>query len=279
VGALVLNSCASGSTSWVETTMTTSSSAAILGLIVAISPAARADDVSYQLETSVASSYVSRGIPQYADRGVASSQNTASLKIDHVGPGSLSLAVWNAVALSDYETQPGTALEVDPSIAYAYRTGALTITTGYSVSLFPERMDGTPLDGAHELSGIVSYDNPYAVPTVAAYVEVAHQQGVYLSVGASRDLHLGRWTLSPAISAGGATYRKYLGGDKMAPPHLNDLTGVLVGRRDFDAGFYATTKLSYSFCGTPSELIPMDPSWGLEGRSTLFGVVAFGVSR
>jgi hypothetical protein len=259
--------------------MTTLSSAAIVGLVVAMSPTARADDVSYQLETSVASSYVSRGIPQYADRTVASSQNTASLKIDHVGSGSLSLVAWNAVALSEYGTQPGTALELDLSVAYAYRTGALTITSGYVVYLFPEHMDGTPFDGAHEISGILSYDNRYAVPTVSAYVEVAHQQGLYLSVGASRDLHHDHWTFSPALSVGGATYRKYLGGDKVAAFHVNDLTGVLGARRDFDAGFYATAKLSYSFCGTPSDLIPMDPSWGFEGRSTLFGVVAFGVSR
>ena len=250
----------------------------LLGLAVGVPGIASADDVGYQLETSVASSYVVRGIPQYATRGVPSSQSSASVHVDHVGDGTVMFGVWNAVAMEDYDTQPGTALEVDVSVAYAVRAGALSLTTGYGANLFPSHMHDTPVDGAHELSAVVSYDTPYVVPAAAAYVEFVHQQGVYLQLGASRDLPHAAWTFSPALSVGGATYRKYAGGDRAATPHLNDVTAAVTVRRELDAGVYASAKLSYSLCGTPSDLMPME-SWGFDGRSTMYGVVAVGVAR
>jgi hypothetical protein len=240
---------------------------------------ANADGVSYQLKTSVASSYVSRGIPQYAHRNEPSSQNTASLQLGEVGPGALSFTAWNAVALGAYDQQPGNAVELDLSVGYAFTAAALTVTTGYTAALFPEHAEGTPLDGTHELSAMVSYDNPYVVPAVAAAVEVVHQQGVYLSVGASRDLRHHDWTFSPAVSAGAATYRRYQGAEQAAAPHLNDVTAAVGARRELGGGVYASGKLSYSLCGTPHEIMPMDPAWGFDGRSMLVGAIAVGVAR
>jgi hypothetical protein len=259
--------------------MTSFARTILLGSVVAFPAIASADDVGYQLETSVASSYVSRGIVQYASRTEPSSQTTASVRVDHVGDGALAFTAWNAVALNDYDDQPGNALELDLSVAYAVQLRSLTLTTGYTAALFPNHVDGAPVDGTHEIAVAVSYDNPYAVPSVAANVEVAHQQGIYLAVGASRDLHHGPWTFSPAISMGGATYRKYQGGDQSAPPHLNDVTAATAIKRDFDGGVYAAARFSYAFCGTPSELMPMDSDWRLGGRSTVVGLLAVGIAH
>lgn len=254
---------------------------AVIGVpvLAAPAPAFGDEDVGYQVETSVASSYISRGIPQYNDRSSPSSQNTAAVQLNHVLGGALNLGVWSAVAMNDFDAQPGTAVEVDLSVAYSYHTGAVALTGGYAANLFPKHDDASPIDGAHEISGQVSYDNAYVVPSAAAYVEVARQQGVYLTVGASRDLHAGAWTFSPAASVGGATYRRYGGGDRAAAPHLNDVTTSVAARRDFDGGLYALARLSYSLCGTPADLLPMDSSWGFGGRSSLYGAVAFGVAR
>jgi hypothetical protein len=252
---------------------------AVLGSLVVAPGIASADDVGYQLETQVASTYVSRGIVQYASRTEPSSQTTASVRVDNVGRGSLAFTAWNAVALNDYEDQPGNSLELDLSVAYAVPLRSLTLTTGYTVALFPHHVDGTPVDGTHELAAMVSYDNPYVVPSVAANVEVAHQQGIYLVAGATRDLHVDQWTFSPAVSVGGATYRKYQGGDVSAPPHLNDVTATAGVKHDFEGGVYATARVSYAFCGTPAELMPMDADWQLGGRSTLIGTLAVGVAH
>lgn len=256
---------------------------AVLAVVLGIPCSVLADDtareITYQLETSIASSYISRGIPQYTSRSSPSSQSSAALQIDHVHGGALSFGVWNAVAMDDFGDQPGTAVQLDLSLAYAYQTGALKLTTGYLTSLFPEHADDCAFDGVHEVSAIVAYETPYLVPSAAAYVEVVHQQGVYLTVGATRDLRHSDWTFSPAVSLGGATYRKYAGGERSAAPHFNDVTAAVSARRDLRGGLYASAKLSYSLFGTPADLLAMEADTGLTDRSSLLGVVAFGVAR
>lgn len=241
---------------------------------------AEEEDVSYQLETSVASSYVARGIVQYADRGIASSQNTASVKLEHVGRGSLTFGLWNATALGDFDAQPGTALEFDLSATYGFNAGPVAVTTGYTAYLFPGHVDGTPFDGGHEVFGTAAYDNKYVVPTVSVWAEFVHQQGAYVTLGGSHDFHVSKkCTLSPAVSVGAAAYRKYLGTDHVAAPHLNDVTAGLSGRIELPGGTYAALRVSYSLRTTPDELMEEDSDWGMAGRSTLVGVVALGVAR
>lgn len=236
-----------------------------------------AGDVTYQVETSVASDYVARAQPQYAGHAPCS-QNAATIKIDHVGDGALSVGVWNAVALDHYGAQPGTALEIDALASYGWNQGPVALTAGLQSYLFPSHAAGTPLDGAHEAFVTASWDNPYVVPNAQAWVEVVHQQGVYLSVGGSHDFHVGRVTLSPAVSVGGATYRKYLGAPVAAAPHLNDVTAGVNARVELVEGVYAALRGSYAYRGTPSELMP-DPDMDFSDRSTVVGVVALGITR
>jgi len=259
--------------------MTRSPWIAPLAMLVCASAAAHADDLTYQLETSVASSYVSRGIAQYADRDVASNQNTATLRLDHVGPGALTLSTWSAVALSRYDDQPGTALELDVTASYAFNAGPIALSSGYIAYLFPAHAVGTPLDGGHEVFATASYDNPYVVPAVGVWVEPVRQLGAYVTLGASHDFHYKMCTLSPAISVGAAAYRKYLGADQQATPHLNDVTAGLASRVDLDGGAYAALRLSYALRTTPSDIMGSDEAWGMAGRSTLVAVVAVGVAR
>lgn len=239
--------------------------------------ASSAGDVSYQVETSIASDYVARAQPQYAGHAPCS-QNAATVKIDHLGDGALSFGVWNAVALDHYDAQPGTALELDAIVAYGFSAGPLALTTGLQSYMFPSHADGAPIDGAHEAFITAAWDNPYVVPSAQAWVEFVHQQGVYLTVGGSHDFHAGRWTLSPAVSVGAATYRKYLGAEVAAAPHFNDLTAGLSARVDLADGVYAALRGSYAYRGTPDELMP-DPDMDFSERSTLVGVVALGIAR
>jgi uncharacterized protein Gcw-chp len=249
----------------------------VLAVLVFATPAA-ADDISYQLETSVASNYVYRGIVQYSTHTAPSSQNTAAVTFDHVGDGTLTLVAWNATALSDYGNQPGNSLEFDFSAGYTIHRGALALTAGYMAYLYPNHMAGTPMDGAHEVSAVASYETPYVTPIAGAYVEFVRQGGAYLMFGATHDFKLGDWTLAPTASIGGAAYRHYLGGDQSASPHINDVTAAVAGKYDIARGVYAIAKVSYSLRGTPSDLAPM-MGWGFDGRSSIYGVVAVGLAR
>jgi hypothetical protein len=254
---------------------------AAVGCLGLTATAAHADQVSFQLETSVASGYVSRGIVQYAHDDDRSSQTAATLRVDQVGPGALTFGVWNAVALSGYRGQPGNALELDLSAGYALDAGPLAITTGYAAYLFPGHDAGAPLDGAHEVFATAAYGNRYVVPSCGVWVEPVHQQGAYLTLGATRDFHHRAWTVTPALSIGAAAYRKYLGADQVAGPHLNDVTAGLATRLDLGAGLYAAARVSYAIRTTPDDLMgpAMDTSMSLGGRSTLVGLVALGVAR
>jgi len=254
---------------------------ASLGTVTLAGGPAHADDLSYQLETSVASGYVARGIVQYAHGDDPSSQNTATVRIDHLGPGALTFGVWNAVALAGYGDQPGTALEIDVSSGYAFGAGPLAITTGYVAYLYPSHSDDAPLDGCHELFGTATYQNAYVVPSVGLWVEPVRQQGVYLTLGGSRDFGYGDFTFTPSVSVGAAAYRKYLGADQFAAPHLNDVTAGFASRLDLDGGVYAAARFSYAIRTTPGALMDteMDTSMALGGRSTLVGLIALGVAR
>lgn len=249
------------------------------GILLGLAARTRADTVGYQLEASVASNYVYRGIVQYSSRSAPSSQNTVAIVVDGVASGTVTVTAWNATALADYGDQPGNALEFDLSAAYATHRGAFGITAGYMAYLYPSHMAGTPVDGAHELFGVVTRDHPWITPMVGAYFEFARQQGVYLAIGGSHDIKAGALTISPSVSVGGASYRKYLGGDQRAAPHINDVTVAAAGKYEFARGVYATLKVSYALRGTPSDLAPMMDSWGFTGRSSLFGVLAVGVAR
>lgn len=239
-----------------------------------------AEDVSvnYQLETSMATSYVFRGIVQYTNHDVPSSQNTAALTLDHVGPGTLSFTLWNATAMSDYHQQVGNALELDLSAGYTLHHDDTAVTFGYTAYLFPDHMAGTPVDGAHELSVAVAQETPYVTPFIGLYGELVRQQGGYLTAGLTHDYKAGRLTISPLASIGGAAYRKYLGTDQSASPHLNDVTAACTGKVDFGQGVYALVRLSYSVRLTPSDLVP-EMNWGMDGRQSLYGALSIGVAR
>ena len=254
---------------------------AVAALLLAMSTA-RADDaaVSYQLEGSVASTYVFRGIPQYTTRRDPSRQNTALVKVDHVGPGAITFAAWNAVALSGYDMQPGTAVEVDLSASYGITLGKVAVAAGYMAYIFPNHSTGAPMDGAHEVQVLASYDNPYVVPTVGAFVEVVRQQGAYVTLAGAHDFHHGAWTVSPAVCIGAATYRKYLGGDQAIGPHLNDITAGVAARVDLPGGMYLVGRFSYALRGTPvAEMPATTVGWGFDGRSSAVGSIGFGVAR
>ncbi|HET9622101.1 MAG TPA: TorF family putative porin [Kofleriaceae bacterium] len=251
-------------------------------LAIVLSPLTSfADDLSYQFETSVASSYVYRGIVQYAERDVPSSQSTAAVTLDHVAGGTVSIVAWNATAMSDYGRQPGNALEFDLSAGYTRRVGDTAITAGYMAYLFPDHMAGTPIDAAHELSLVVAHDTPYVTPFAGVYGEFVRQQGAYLTAGAGHDFKLGAFTVTPTASVGAAAYRKYLGSEQSASPHLNDVTAACAGKLDLGHGMYALARLSYAVRLTPSDLVP-DMDWGMQGmqgRQSLFGAISLGVAR
>lgn len=248
-------------------------------LSLCIPAAAAADDLGYQVETSVASTYVSRGIVQYRSRGTASSQSTVSAHHDDVFGGSIAASFWSAFALGQFDTQPGTAVQLDTSIAYIRTLDDVKLTTGFLWSLFPQHMDGAPIDGTYEVFVGAQLEGHAVSPFVAANIEIVRQQGVYTAFGVTRDVVLDRFTMTPTASIGFAAYRKYLGTDMTAGLHANDVTTALNVRYDLPSHAYVSGRVSFAAQLTPARYAPAVGGWGLDERSSLVGVFAVGVAR
>lgn len=219
--------------------------------------------VHYLAETSVASTYVFRGVPQYLEKTDPSSQTSVGLTLADLGPGALSVGLWNATVLSDYDAQPATKLELDTTLAYTMPiTEEVSASLGYIGYFYPE---ADPVDGAHEIAAAVSWANPIATPTLGVFAEVVRLDGVYASLGLARDIVIGAWTISPGASVAISQYDAVDLG-------LNDVGARLGGKWTGASGLYAGAAASYAYNGVVDGLDAGE-------RSTLWGIGFVGFAR
>jgi uncharacterized protein (TIGR02001 family) len=219
--------------------------------------------IHFLVETSLASTYVFRGAPQYLEKSDPSSQTTLALTIDELGPGSLALGLWNATALTGYGDQPGTKLELDLTATYTIAlTDRLAASVGYLVYLYPE---SDPVDGSHELSAALSFASELVTPTLAVVAKLVRLRGVYAMLGLSRDVAMGAFTISPGVSVGLSGYEGQDFG-------LNDVSACVLGKWEGQSGLYAGASVNYAYDGVPDE-------GSLGERSTLWAMAFVGFSR
>jgi uncharacterized protein (TIGR02001 family) len=220
-------------------------------------------ELHFLVETSIATTYVFRGAPQYLDKTDPSSQTTIGLTIDNLGPGSLGLGVWNATALTSYGEQPTTKLEIDIAAAYALPvTERLSASVGYIGYLYPEN---DPVDAAHELTAALSFASGLVTPTLAVFAEVVRLKGVYAMLGLTRDFELAAFTLSAGASVAISGYE----GQDLG---LHDVGARLAGKWSGPSGLYVGASVSHSYDG-----VREDGTFG--DRSTLWAMAFVGFSR
>lgn len=225
------------------------------GEATATSPAPEGVGVGYQLEASIASTYVFRGILQYGRLADPSSQNTATLRFDRLGPGSLSLSMWNATSLANFRENSTASLEFDLGASYTVDFGAgLSASFGYTSFLYPEHAAALPYDAAHELSVTLSWANEWVTPSLMIAAEVARMRGIYASLGASRDVPLGPLVLSPAVSVGVAGYNDYLLSGRSADLHVNDVSASVSLKLPFADVMYAALRMNGAVRATPASI-------------------------
>jgi hypothetical protein len=220
-------------------------------------------EIHYIVETGVATTYVFRGVPQYLDKTDPSSMTTLNLTFGHLGPGALSLGVWNATAIAKYGDQPGTKLEFDLTATYTVPLGKLfTGAAGYIAYVYPE---AEQVDGAHEFWASLSVNDLPITPTLAVYAEVVRLKGAYTLLSLSRTFELGAFTVSPMAGVG-------LSGYKGVSFGLNDITALVTGRWNHSSGFYAAGTVAYSYNGLLADA-------AFDDKSTVYGLVVAGFSR
>lgn len=225
------------------------------GEATASPPAPEGVGVGYQLEASIASTYVFRGILQYGRLADPSSQNTATLRFDRLGPGALSLSAWNATSLANFRENATASLEFDLGATYAVDLGAgVNVSLGYTTFLYPEHIQALPYGAAHEISVGVTWANEWVSPSLVIAAEVARMRGVYASLGAGRDFPLGPLVLSPALSVGIAGYNDYLLSGRSADLHVNDVSASVSLKLPFAEVMYAAVRMNGAVRTTPSSI-------------------------
>ncbi|MCK6546892.1 hypothetical protein L6R52_13670 [Myxococcota bacterium] len=237
-----------------------------------------APTVGWAFETSLATTYVARGVPQYGTREVPSSQTSLAFSIDDVLPGTLSLGVWNATALWALDEQPGTAVQLDFSASYSTPLvlEQLSLTLGFLSTLCPVQPDpAAPIDPNYEAIVGLAWDGEWLQPSVVLNGQLLRQQGIYAAFAVRRDLEAGPLTFSPGVNLGLAAYRHYAGGEPSAPLHVNDLTVSLDAKLSLVEGAYVVVKGAYALRGTPVLLMPSDT----EARGIGYASIAVGLSR
>jgi hypothetical protein len=224
-------------------------------------------DLHYTVETGVATTYVFRGVPQYLEKTDPSSMTTLALTLDKLGPGALSLGLWNAIAVMDHGEQPGTKTEIDLTATYAFPVGdRLAAAAGYILYLYPEAPDGAHVDGAHELWASLAVKDLPVTPAVAVYAELVRLKGVYANASLTRTFELGGGvSVSPWACVAFVKYDTVDFG-------LNDVTLTLPVRWTHGSGFYASASANYAYNGLLEDGTFSD-------ASTVYGVLAAGFSR
>lgn len=245
-----------------------------LALCAATSASAQSGpSIGYTVETSIASTYLWRGVPQYSSTAIASSQNTVQLRVAGVGPGRLSVTLWNAVAMDAFDEQSGSAVEVDGTFGYALNLSErVELTLGYAGYAYPlADRSGGPVMYANEFFAQVNIDTPIVTPSVALYAEPFRYGGLYATAGLTRDLAYGEFHFRPTVSVGFAEYDHYGGTGRATAMHLNDVTGSLEARWNLPAGAYMAVRGTGSYRGTPEAALNLPARWNG------FAAMAFGV--
>ncbi len=235
-----------------------------LGTLVAFligASASAGPTIGASFESTVASNYVFRGAPQYANKSDPSIQGSAGITIDQLGPGSLGLSLWNATALSNYQEHGGSELELDLTATYGLDIGGASLGFGYVAYLYP---NSEVVDGAHEFFSSLSYEFATLTPSLVVYVDPIRLKGAYFAAGVSKSISYGQVSLTPSLTMGIAGYE----GTEV---QLNDVTGSFVGNYQLPADMYAVASVNYAYYAA-SNLRSMSD------RSTVWASLGFGVS-
>lgn len=218
--------------------------------------------VSAGLETGVYSTYVVRGVPQYAEKYHPSSQSTAFFAVNGVGPGTLSAGLFTAIALTDHAIQPGTGVDMEPSLAYGFEVGEhFAASLGYTATLYPE---AEVIDGSHEAALQLTFPNDWVTPFAQAYGEFVRLRGGYVDVGLQHAFEIEDVTVTPAASVGAA------GAEAVAFDMQDTTTSLTIAYKPLETVYFKVV-------GTWAVLLRQDaPGQSFEDRSTVVGGAALG---
>jgi hypothetical protein len=224
-------------------------------------------EVHYDVEAAVGTTFVARGIPQYATRTDPASLNKVMLRLENLGPGALTVGTYSETALVHPSRQKGAQLEYDPIAFYGIKAGEhFRASAGYFMHVWPGA--ATPSTW-HEAFATVALDKLVVRPALAVYYEFIRANGAYATAGLSKTFTSGKLGLTLGAQAG-------VHGYDGVPFALREVTASVGGEWKFADPFYVSVRGAYSYTGARN----YDPSRdSFLGRSAPVAMLAFGASR
>jgi hypothetical protein len=228
------------------------------------------------VEFGVGSTFVARGVPQYVDRNDLATLNGALVRIDNLGPGSLTLGVFHEAALTNTAMQSGSggiSPQFDPIVSYGMRFGRVSASAGYFVHIWPA-WENHP-DGMHELQLTAAIEGLPVRPAVEVDVEFVRMHGAYANASLTKTFTRGSVSVTPGVVVGVNGYDKPFGGTFDMPFSLREVTASVGVTWQVASPFYVSARAAYSYTGLAN--------WWLEdsmvGRSTPFAMIAVGAAK
>jgi hypothetical protein len=234
------------------------------------------------VELGVATTFLARGVPQFANKNDFATQNAALIKVDNVGPGALTVGVFHEAALNNPERTTmigGISPQFDPIASYGFPIGRVQASAGYFLHYWPAWSAEQHRDGMHEIQMTAAMDGLVVRPAIEVDLEFVRLHGFYANASLSKawttSTSLGDVTISPSIVVGVHRYAKPFQGNFDMPLALREVTGGVGVTWKFGPPFYATLRGSYSYTGIKNWWMED----GLAGRSTPQAIISLGVAN
>lgn len=237
----------------------------IAGVCAATNAAAESGDpeaapepsrIHSSIEVGVGTTFVARGVPQFADKNDLATMNGAVVTIDRVGPGALTVGVYHQAALNHPERTTmigGISPQFDPIVSYGFPIGRVRASAGYFLHYWPAWTSEQHRDGMHELQLTAAVDGLPVRPAVEVDLELVRLHGFYANASVSkawtRATPVGDVTISPSLVVGVHRYAKPFQGSFDMPLALREITASVGATWKFGPPFYLSLKGAYSYTG------------------------------
>jgi hypothetical protein len=238
-------------------------------------PDASAIKIHPAVEIGAGTTFVARGVPQYADRKDMASLIAATLKLENIGPGSLTLGLYHEAALTNTAMQSGTggmSPQLDPIVSYGTSFGSVSTSVGYFMHIWPAWPENP--DGMHEIQFTAALENLPVRPAIEIDAEFVRMHGAYANASVTKTWSRGKLSITPGFVVGVAGYDKPFAGTLEMPFALREVTANVGLTYQVSKPFYVAARAAWSYTGIKN--------WWFEdsfmGRSTPLAMIALGAN-
>ena len=235
-------------------------------------------EVHLKVEAGIGTTFVARGVPQFAAKTDMATVHLALLTLENLGPGSLTIGYFLEAALTNPDKVGGSggiSPQIDPIVSYAMSFGQLQTSIGYFLHAWPAWASSQHPDGMHELQLTAAIDGWPVRPAIEVDIEFVRLHGAYANFSLSKTFAWKDVSVTGGVLAGVHGYDKPFGTNFDMPFALREVTASIDVIWRASPPFYVTLRGAYSYTGIKN--------WWMEdsflGRSTPVAILSVGAAN